>query len=78
MQAMTKFSFELPSNEKDLIDIANLLLEKAKKFKTLYNDSSTSKKINNRLEFAKQHRHKISGSGDECEYNLYLEEKYGK
>ncbi|MCI6641049.1 MULTISPECIES: hypothetical protein [Campylobacter] len=78
MQAMTKFSFELPSNEKDLIDIANLLLEKAKKFKTLSNDSLTSKKINTRLEFAKQHRHKISGSGDECEYSLYLEEKYGK
>lgn len=78
MQTMIKFSFELPSDEKDLIDIANSLLEKAKKFKTLSKESLANKEIKDRLEFAKKHRHKISGSGHESEYNLHLEKKYGK
>lgn len=39
----TRFSFELPNDEKDLIDIANLLVQKAKEIKTKFTYKSNQK-----------------------------------
>ena len=38
-----RFSFELPNDEKDLIDIANLLVQKAKEIKTKFAYKSNQK-----------------------------------
>ncbi|MCI6988283.1 MAG: hypothetical protein MR902_01770 [Campylobacter sp.] len=77
MNATTKFSFELPNDEKDLIDIANLLVKKAKKFKT-YKTQTNRDKINERLNFIANHRHKLSGDFSEKDYDDYRTVKYGK
>lgn len=38
-----RFSFELPNDEKDLIDITNLLVQKAKEIKTKFAYKSNQK-----------------------------------
>lgn len=39
----TKFSFELPNDEKDLIDIANLLMQKAIEIKARFDFKQATK-----------------------------------
>ena len=49
MQEFTKFSFELPSDRTDLIDIANFLVEKSKKFKDEQDDTINFENIKNEV-----------------------------